>query len=325
MNDSQQFFEKVGTALIRARPRQRHHWDGELIQIRDPESMSGEKRWAANRDIFWGATQTYDTLPPGLYRCAIAEGIGPILTKQEIATDDIIELPNSVAISILQEFESFWDLEEEFQKRGFLMKRGYLFWGPAGSGKTVLINLLIQKLITDQKGIVIFIDEPRNASAVLRMVRQIERYRPIIAVLEELDALVERHGENEYLALLDGETQVHNIVYLATTNFPERLDRRFVDRPAQFDTVTYIGMPSAAARYAFLKAKEPSLTPEELDLWVRLSDGFSVAHLKELIISVKCFKQPLESVIARLEQMHGRIPNSSDTRISAIGFTRVAA
>jgi SpoVK/Ycf46/Vps4 family AAA+-type ATPase len=116
------------------------------------------------------------------------------------------------------------------------------------------------------------------------------------------DALIERHGENEFLALLDGEAQVDNIVFLSSTNYPERLDRRFVDRPSRFDTIKYIGMPSAGARHLFLNAKEPSLTPEELDLWVERTEGFSIAHLKELIIAVRCFRQPFAEALDGLSK-----------------------
>lgn len=301
------FLKRLGTE-VRGKIRRPRYDEEHPIRISESGSA---RRWAASHDVYWGATSTYDELPPGLFRCSVADGIGPILMRQDIETDDIIELPNSVSTSVLREFETFWDLEDEFAARGFLMKRGFLFWGPAGSGKTVLINTMIKKLIARQKGIVVFIDEPRMASGALRMIRQIEPSRPIIAVIEELDALIEKFGENEYLALLDGEAGVSNILFLATTNWPERLDRRFLDRPARFDTVTYIGMPSAPSRRAYLTSKEPSLKDDELDQWVRMTEGFSIAHLRELIVSVKCFKQPLEDVIRRLEAMHGQIPKAS--------------
>ena len=98
-----------------------------------------------------------------------------------------------------------------------------------------------------------------------------------------------------------------------TTNYPERLDKRFVDRPSRFDTIKWIGMPSAAARKVYLQAKEPSLTTEELNHWVSHTEGFSVAHLRELVILVKCFDRPLSTAIARLEAMRLRQPKSNDS------------
>lgn len=49
---------------------------------------------------------------------------------------------------------------------------------------------------------------------------------------------------------------------------------------------------------------------DELDMWVKASDGFSIAHLKEMIVAVKCFGQPLNAVVKRLEEMQARKPTS---------------
>lgn len=325
-----EFFDKVGTNVRYGRggnnaletvPKPSPSLDGGGNP--NTLAMTGQKRWAANHETFWGATQTYDELPAGLYRTGWADGIGPILKRQKVETDNLLELPDNASASIIAEFETFWQIADKFRERGFLHKRGFMLWGPPGSGKTSTVTILIKKLVEQHNGIVVFLDRTHEASACLQMVRSIEPSRPVVAIMEDIDALIERHGENEYLALLDGEAQVDNIVFIATTNYPERLDRRFVDRPSRFDTVRYVGMPSAAARRTYLKAKEPSLTDDELSEWVSRTEGFSVAHLKEMIIAIRCFGQPIDEVTSRLAEMHGRKPTSEDSpdRVSA-GFLR---
>jgi hypothetical protein len=322
MTGNQEFFDRVGTGSAHR---------GYTAEVAKPAPMpdhppmaatTGAKRWAANHDVFWGATQTYDALPPGLYRCGVSPNVGPILHQLTVETDNLLELPDEDSVAIVAEFEKFWTLEPEFRKRGFLMKRGFLLWGPPGSGKTSTVHLLVKRLITKSAGIIIVVENPHEAALCLQMARQIEPKRPMIAIMEDIDALIERFGENQFLALLDGEAQVDNIVFVASTNYPERLDQRFVDRPSRFDTIRYIGMPSAAARAVYLQAKEPGLEGDELEAWVRASDGFSIAHLKEMIIAVRCFGQPLAEVTARLEAMHSRKPTSTDTPDrQKVGFT----
>lgn len=102
---------------------------------------------------------------------------------------------------------------------------------------------------------------------------------------------------------------VHN-----TTNYPERLDKRLVNRPSRFDIVKLVAMPNAEARRLFLSKKARNLkdNPAELDKWVKGTEGFSIAHLKELIISVEIFEADVEYAIKRLRKMIDTSPKSTD-------------
>ena len=62
----------------------------------------------------------------------------------------------------------------------------------------------------------------------LKVFREIEPNRSIIYIFEDIDSIIEHHGEDEILSVLDGEMQVNKVLNIATTNYPERLDRRIV-------------------------------------------------------------------------------------------------
>jgi hypothetical protein len=273
--------------------------------------------WANTGDNYWGIGKTFQSLPSQCYR-AQSSNTGPYLEAIPLITDDLLVLPDDSSKRILEDFTQFWALKDEFLKRGFLHKRGILMWGPPGSGKTSTIQLIIRSVIKDLDGIVLMVEHPGLGDDGLKMIRKIEPNRPVIAIFEDLDSLVRRYDENGFLSLLDGESQVNNIVHLATTNYPERLDARFIDRPSRFDLIRYIGMPSDAARRFYLEKKEPSLTPEELDQWVEFSDGLTIPHLKEMIISIKCYGKDINETVDRMKSMHKKKFNPTDA--PALGF-----
>jgi energy-coupling factor transporter ATP-binding protein EcfA2 len=281
-----------------------------------------KRAWAHSGGTYWGVPNSQNSIPAGVYVPDYNPDLGYILSAQPLAMDGLVSLPGSAIVKLADEFDCFWDREDEFKVRGFVHKRGFLFWGPPGSGKSAALNLLATRLVSDRNGVVVFATNPRDTTKALKMLREIEEDRPIVVIMEDLDTMAARYGEADLLALLDGQTQIDRICFIATTNYPERLDARICDRPSRFDTVKYVGMPEAAARRTYLMAKESRLAecPAELERWVSMSDGFSIAHLKEMIIAVFCLNQSVEFAVARLDEMHQRVISSEDDKGPGIGF-----
>jgi SpoVK/Ycf46/Vps4 family AAA+-type ATPase len=154
---------------------------------------------------------------------------------------------------------------------------------------------------------------------MLRRFRQVEPNRPALVILEDIDAYVRQHGESEVLSILDGEQSIDNVVYIATTNYPENLDPRVINRPSRFDLIMFIDMPNADARRLYLKSRDTKLNDEQIEKWVKDTDGFSIAHLKELIVGVCLFGKPVEEEVKRLRTMMRRQPSSTDGK-TGMGF-----
>jgi hypothetical protein len=299
-------FGSLVGSRVSERPGNAMH-GGEISSPSPPDSnwaqiVAGAKCWAMNGGAYFPVHEVVKELEPGAYRC-LQSNQGPYLAKMPIEIDSLFSLPDSAVETLLTEFKKFWTLRENFSKRGFTFKRGLLMWGPPGSGKTSAIWQMTQELVRLHRGVVIFIENPSLATSCISMLRRIEPDRPMITVMEDLDALVSQHGDHGFLALLDGETQISNVCHIATTNYPEYLDRRFVDRPSRFDTIIRVDMPTTEARRVYFKAKEPSLKTDELERWVKRTEDYSIAHLREVIIAIKCFDQSEDSVFDRLDEM----------------------
>jgi len=284
--------------------------------------------WAVSGRDYFPAESAVDELKPGQYVVKFSQSSGPYFSERDINLDNLLVLPDSNSQKVLSHIEDFWGNETVFREYGFLWKRGIMLWGPPGSGKTSTVQQL-SKQIVDMGGITVYCVNPDLTAQGLDIFRRIEPKRPVVVIFEDIDAIVQEYGESHLLAMLDGELQVDNVVFVATTNYPGRLDKRFINRPSRFDEIIKIGMPSAAAREYYLLAKNPRLRNNkfeicdgvsEIEQWVKETEGFSVAHLKELIISVECFNKSFKESVNRLKMMTEATPDSFERDGRTVGF-----
>jgi predicted ATPase len=274
------------------------------ISTRDeaPKTES-HKMWAKQGDNYMSCESAVDTLPADQYVPRMSDH-GLFFARTTTTTDGLLALPDSASQEVVDAMDLFWNSEDKFRAMDMLWKRGIMLWGPPGSGKTTCIHTIVRKVVDERDGVALFVENPQVCAMALAELRKIEPTRNVVVLLEDVDAIISSYGETTLLALLDGELQVDNVVFIATTNYPERLDKRFINRPSRFDLVKFIDMPSPEARKVYITHKYgDKITPEEIDEWVEKTDKFSIAHLKELIISVECFGNTVEETIERLKKM----------------------
>lgn len=277
----------------------------------DQKNPKGYCQWTeASPGTFMAVGRTVPTLVSGVY--AIDQDRGtPIFIQREMNVDDLIEFPDSKSDRILTEIEDFWTKGAVFKQYGYLHRRGYLLYGDPGGGKTCLVQQVIKRII-NAGGIVFLCDHPTLFGEGLATYRKVEPDRQIVCVFEDIDAIIEQHGEDEILSLLDGEGQVNKVINIATTNYPENLDKRITGRPRRFDRIIKIGMPKPDVRRSYFE-KKLKITGEDINLWVKKTDGFSFAAMAELVISVKCLGHPFEKQVEVISNLMANRPKSSDS------------
>ena len=278
--------------------------------------------WADKDGTVFSVQEFRPHLRPGVYSTGMTNSGQPFLVNETPVTDDLITLPDSRTVSLISEFERFWNLEETFKTNGFLHKRGFFLVGPPGSGKTSIIQLLSKSLVDNFDGIVLYLENPNIGYSCLRMIRSIEPDRKIICILEDFDSLIKNYEEADYLSLFDGEKSIDHVVYVATTNYPEDIDKRFLDRPSRFDQIVTVGLPSYEDRLFYLTAKAPGFDQETLSEWAKSTKDFGIAHLKEIIVSVTCFNYTFEETLKRLKDQKKLISSEKLQGKQSVGFDR---
>lgn len=273
-------------------------------------------QWAVVGDNAYQATsRTIKKFKPGFYEM-VSTPKSINFVQLDIKSDELIRLQDSLADEILDDIKMFWNKEQVYRKYGFIHHRGYLLYGAQGSGKTSIVQMIAHDLIS--QGDVVFVcKDPWTFLAGIKDFRQVEPDRRCICIFEDIEAMIKHHGDSEILSYLDGEMKIDKVLNIATTNYPELLDKRITGRPRRFDRVIKIGYPNLKSRQAYFESK---LSKKDAIRWAELTDNLSFASLAELVISVKCLDKKLEPTIVLLRDMQTKFESIDEQGEDKLGF-----
>jgi hypothetical protein len=200
-------------------------------------------------------------------------------------------LQGSLKDDIVADLTSFFANRETYGAYGVPWKRGILFVGPPGNGKTHAVKALVNSLGQDCLYVKSFRAQIPDEYNIRTVFQQARESAPCILVLEDLDSLVTPTNRSFFLNELDGFAGNDGILTLATTNHPERLDPAIIDRPSRFDRKYPFDLPATEERGRYIAMWNDTLRPElrlgdeELAHIAGHTEGYSFAYLKELFIS----------------------------------------
>jgi chaperone BCS1 len=153
-------------------------------------------------------------------------------------------LEEGLADALVADVKEFHRTAPWYGKRGIPHRRGYLLYGPPGSGKTSFIQALAGEL-SHNICVLNLNDRGLSDDRLLHLMTEVPPRSFIL--LEDVDAVFNSKRESTYtvtfsglLNALDGVTSGEERIVLMTTNHIERLDPALI-RPGRVDVQVLVG------------------------------------------------------------------------------------
>jgi len=178
----------------------------------------------------------------------------------------------------------------ELKKRGMNLKKGLLFFGPPGTGKTHTVHYLSRAL----PGTTTLIITSEQIGMLSRYMTLARLLQPSLVIIEDADLIARQREDmntceevllNKLLNEMDGLRADAEVTFVLTTNRPEALEEALTARPGRIDQAIEFPLPDEAGRrqLAQLYAGDQEVDAAEIELIVRKTEDTSAAFIKELM------------------------------------------
>lgn len=222
---------------------------------------------------------------------------------QKSRWEDVI-LEEAMKKQIIGDVENFFDGQKTYQDLKVPWKRGIIYYGPPGNGKTISIKAMMHSLY--QRGIngntklsvptlyvrslSSFAGPEYSLQAIFNKARQVA---PCYLVFEDLDSIVNDRVRSYFLNEVDGLKSNDGILMVGSTNHLDRLDPGISKRPSRFDRKYYFPDPDYDQRVQYAKYWQGKLKdndavefPDDLcPAIAKITDKFSFAYMQEAFVA----------------------------------------
>ena len=201
---------------------------------------------------------------------------GEFLEKTEDKWDDVV-LEKDTKDNILKSVKCL-DIEKGKASRGMM------FVGVPGTGKTktgrILMNDSDSTFIWVTAKDFYRVGVEKGLSLAFDMARDLG---PSTLFIEDIDKALIPYGIDTLKTEMDGLKQNKNILTILTTNDPANLPKALLDRPGRFHDILDFKVPSSELRKKMIEKWAGEVDEKLLEEIVSKTDGYSGAHMKELI------------------------------------------
>ena len=220
---------------------------------------------------------------------------------QETSWEDVIVTP-AVRQRLNRDVHGFFGNRELYRKSKVAWRRGIIFHGVPGVGKTLFIKTLIKSLAERSPPVPTLYVKSLDACAgpkwsVQQIFLKARRAAPCLLVLEDLDSLVESSTRSYFLNEVDGLSSNDGILMIGSTNNLDQLDPSVTKRPSRFDRKYHFSLPNEDERLSYCRYwRQKFIDSDEVDFpeeiseefchaVAKLTEKFTFAYLKELFVS----------------------------------------
>ena len=207
-----------------------------------------------------------------------------------VARDEVI-LPEKTLALLERNVFGFHARRDGLGKLGLSAKKGLLFHGPPGTGKTHTVHYLAGRL-EGHTTLLITAEQVGLLDEYMALARLLE---PSVVVVEDADLIARERTQmqsaceevllNKLLNEMDGLREDAAVMFILTTNRPDALEPALASRPGRIDQAIEFPLPDLEGRrkLVHLYARGLLLDDELVDHVARRVEGASAAFVKELM------------------------------------------
>lgn len=221
----------------------------------------------------------------------------------------------------------FLQSKKYYDENGIDYKRSLLFYGSPGTGKSKYVGNKAYQLVRRADAVTIRLETHAHVEIFAEDgVREIASGIPDrlkVVIFEELSEITKHDQVKQYVVnILDSSQLRDNVLFMATTNDPERLPQNFVDRPGRLDFLHGIEAKDNDPEYIpkFYEHLIGEEYPIDDSEWTRqIATELTPAYIKGLFVTAKERNEDLKTTYERIKERRQLVENNF--RESKTGFT----
>ncbi|OAA68846.1 ATP-dependent Zn protease [Cordyceps fumosorosea ARSEF 2679] len=214
------------------------------------------------------------------------------------ASWDAVILDEEMKTALIEDHLSFFRSRATYRNLKVPWKRGIIYYGPPGNGKTISIKAMMHTLykLTPEvptlyvRTLASFFGPEDSIKKIFARARQ---FAPCYLVFEDLDSLVSDSVRSYFLNEVDGLQSNDGIFMIGSTNHLDRLDPGIAKRPSRFDRKYLFPNPNLKERIAYCHFWQSKLAgnksiefPDKLcEAIAGITDAFSFAYMQEAFVA----------------------------------------